>query len=34
VSPGPRACPNTKRVQMDSNQLVLVYDAGSCDLKA
>jgi hypothetical protein len=22
------ACPNTKRVQMDSNQLVLVCDAG------
>jgi hypothetical protein len=30
----PVACPNTKRVQMDSNQLVLVCDAGSCDLKA
>jgi hypothetical protein len=28
------ACPNTKRVQMDSNQPVLVRDAGSCDLKA
>jgi hypothetical protein len=30
----PVACPNTKRVQMDFNQLVFVCDAGSCDLKA
>ncbi len=30
----PVACPNTKWVQMDSNQLVLVCDADSCDLKA
>jgi hypothetical protein len=30
----PVACPNTKRMQMDSNQLVLVCDVGSCDLKA
>jgi len=30
----PVACLNTKKMQMDSNQLVLVCDVGSCDLKA